>query len=27
VPESQVKRYERHVPVYANYTMSSKLLF
>lgn len=27
VPESQVKRYERHVPVYVNYTMSSKLLF
>jgi hypothetical protein len=27
VPESQIKRYERHVPVYANHTMSSELPF
>jgi hypothetical protein len=27
VPEPQVRRYERHVPVYANYTMSKILSF
>ncbi|KAG1844493.1 hypothetical protein F4604DRAFT_1821488 [Suillus subluteus] len=27
VPESQVRRYGRHVPVYANYTMWSELPF